>query len=178
MSRSNNIKSSSTQVVPVLSCYWRIYFEGFKISANEVTGLDEKISLIPYRAGNFLNGFQQIQVQERQNQILKVKWGIFPGGQNGADLIQLWRDTRSYYNKYNTIDILVTLQDDNDNEVMYWVCRHCIPTEFLGPTLQGQKSEIAMQTISLSVGSIQSYYVDVYPDILDSFFEKFKHNKH
>lgn len=165
-------KSFNMVEYPHLTCYWRVYFQNINISANEVSGLNEKIELMPYRNGNDSEKFNQIKKPNPQNSTLTIKWGIFTGGKNGAHIFQLWRDVRSYYNDWNSIDILVTLQDENDNEVLYWVCRNCIPVNYKGPTLNADKSEIAMQTLELSVESIRSYYVHDSAAELISYWNK------
>ena len=172
--RIHRERTASVTQYPNLTCYWDIYFGNLKVSAYEVTGLNESIDLIPWRQGSDTEGFKQVQVDKPTQSRLTVKWGVFTEGYNGAHVFQLWRDARSYYNDSNSIDILVTLLDENQNPVLYWICRNCIPVEYQGPSLKADESAIAMQTLVMTTSSIRSEYVFGAHSRYHNFLKRYK----
>ncbi len=162
---------------PNLTCYWELYFGTTKVSANEVSGLTESFELIPYRQGEDLDGYQQIKKVSPKRSRLTIKWGVFTFGNNGTHIFHQWRDTRAVYNDHNSVDILVILNDEDRQPVMYWICRGWIPVEYQGPTLKADTSEIAMQTLIMTTKSIRSTYVYGSQMSAESIFHQYAEEK-
>ncbi len=142
---------------PQLTCYWEVIFDNQTLSASEVSGLNEKLEYVEYRNG----GSPDPRVTKRLTKILggtiQITWGIFANPENGAHLYHLWRDERMTDHEDDAkIDITIILKDEKQNPVMSWICSGCYPTEYQGPTLKGDVSEIATQTLVIDCEKIMS----------------------
>lgn len=146
---------------PELTCYWRLEVDGKRLSANEISGLNEKLEYVTYRDGSNKDGVATKRLAKPSGGRITIKWAIFSEDNHGAQMFHNWRDDRTTHpDKDVRVDILITLLDQNEFPVIWWNCRNCTPLEYQGPTLKADVSEIAMQTLILEVEQIQSktYY--------------------
>lgn len=150
------IVSSRTEY-PHLTCYWTIDWDGIPFSAYEVTGLKESLDYIYYRAGNQGNNFDSQPVSKPGGTRITIKWGVFSSDAYGAHIFHNWRDERVHDpDEDSRINILIIHTDENGNGIIKWNCKGCKAIEYVGPTLKADESEIAMQSLVLSVEELRS----------------------
>mgnify|MGYP001547381174 CR=1 FL=1 len=147
----------SVKNYPQLTCYWEVLFDNKTLSAFEVSGLNEKLEYVEYRNGSNPDSRLTKRLTKILGGTIKITWGIFDENENGAHLYHIWRDDRlTDHDEDAKINILVILKDENRHPVMSWNCTGCYPVEYQGPTLKGDVSEIATQTLIIQAEKIKS----------------------
>lgn len=145
---------------PQLTCYWRVIFDGNQFSAYEVSGLTEKMAYVDDPSGSQEGGSSTMRLARPSGGRLTIKWGIFSTDVHGAHMFHKWRNDRiDHPEKKVSVDILITLLDENGHDVIQWHCQNCVPIEYRGPTLKTDENSIAMQTLILEVEEIRSEYL-------------------
>ena len=140
--------------------YWRLEIDGFQLSANEVSGLTEELEVCTYRAGDRVDGYTSKRAGLPKVGQLTVKKGIFTSDNYMEELFHKWRDDRSYNSdEGERVDILVTLVDENEADVLQWNCVACWPSKYEGPTLKGDESAIAFETMTFEVEEVHSLFM-------------------
>ena len=149
---------------PQLTCYWRIeimdpHLGDVQLSATEVSGLSERLKYESYRAGGDRDQFPHQRLGAPQGCTVTIKWGFFTEDQGGSHFFFRWKKNLRNTRKTATFNMNIILMDEKENDLLVWQCHHCTPQEYTAPTLYGDKSQVAIQTMTVEVKELVSEIV-------------------
>jgi phage tail-like protein len=130
---------------PMPKFSFRVVWDDTEASFHEVSGLDAKMDVIEYRAGNS-KVFSKIKMpgmQKAANVTLKrgvmtddhAFWGWF-------DAIKMNTITRK--------TVTIALLDEAGNPTMTWTLRNAFPTRITSTDLKADGNEVAIETLELA----------------------------
>ncbi len=85
-------KETTKSEYPHLSCYWLVGVNGIKLSAYEVSGLNEVQKSVHYRSRDDFGGALGMQPANTEPGQLTIKWGIISSDEPGAFIYHLWKE--------------------------------------------------------------------------------------
>ena len=124
-----------------------VEFGGSTVGFQEVSGLEQKTEIISYEDGSFINGAAPLKYpgKTKYSESITLKRGYFKGDTE----MQEWLEAiRSDDNARRNITI--TLLDESQNPMVSWNVMNVWPTEIGGLTLGAEKSEAAIEHITLA----------------------------
>lgn len=149
----------ATQEYAEITAYFQLDIDGAIVSCQEVSGLVEELEVCTFRHGDRADGYISKRAGLPKVGQITVKRGVFNSHSDFEDLLHKWRDDRSYNSDQGErFDMIVSLLDHNESEVVTWNCVACWPSKYEGPTLKGDESAIAFETIVFEVEEIHSEY--------------------
>lgn len=134
---------------PQINNFFRVEIDGLQFSVAEVTGLDREVEVIEYRPGDEIMGWKQARagiVKRSGNLVLKK--AVYEGDDHIATWFNSYEDNRSYMSvDGDRLDIIVTLVDEQENDIMTWNFHQCWPSKITGPSLKADDNSYAAESI-------------------------------
>ncbi len=133
--------------------YFRVEIDGLQFSVAEVTGLEREVEVIEYRAGDddiARGGWKHVRsgLAKRTGE-LTLKKAVYEGDDHISTWFNEFEDSRAYgSHEDGRLEILVTLLDEEENEIMNWNFYMCWPSKIKAPSLKADDSSYAAEEIS------------------------------
>ena len=139
---------TSTRVDPYKNFNFRVEIDGVTVAGfSECSGLTSEVEVIEYREG-------QDSTVRKLPGLAKFSDITLKRGITGSDDLQNWY--RNILNgQTDRRSGAVILLDDQKNEVVRWNFVGAFPRKLEGPHLNAQGNEVAIETIELSVESLE-----------------------
>ncbi|MBF8456133.1 phage tail protein [Kaistella sp. G5-32] len=131
---------------PVISQYhFLAEWGGSRIDFLEISGLDIFVDVVPMRGGSSPEEIEtKIPGLTRYNDII-LKRAVQVGDNEFYD----WIKTRSFGN-IERRDITISLLNEQHEPVISWRVKNCFPSQYIGPVLISNDSELATETLVLT----------------------------
>ena len=133
------------QQYPLPGFHFTVTWGGTRIGFSEVTGLTQENQAIEYRDGSFPE-FSSIKMPGlRKFSNITLKRGVV---KSDNDFVK-WISTV----KMNTVerrDVVISLLNENRDQVMTWKAHNAFPVKVEGPALKASGNEVAIETIELA----------------------------
>ncbi len=115
---------------------------GKSMGFSEVSGLNMEIEPILVRNGDFREEVEiKIPGQIKYSEV-SFKRGI---SRNDNEIFN-WINTK-YFGELERRNIVITLLNERKEPVIVWKLKNCFPIQYLGPVLQANDSNIAIETL-------------------------------
>lgn len=136
----------STQKIIALNRFV-VEFGGTTVGFQEVSGLEQKTEVISYEDGSFLNGAAPFKFpgKTKYSESITLKRGYFKGDLEMQEWLEAIRSDDTARR-----NIVITLLDESQNPMIVWNVMNVWPTEIGGLTLGAEKSEAAIEQITLA----------------------------
>lgn len=134
---------------PEINNYFRAEVDGLDFSVAEISGLEREVDVIDYRPGNEVMGVKQSRAGIfKAGGRVTFKKAIYKGDDNIEQWFNAMQDNRSYMSEDGErVDIVITLLDENETDVMQYNLHQCWPFKIVGPNLKGDDSSYAAEEI-------------------------------
>ncbi|MCP4442095.1 MAG: phage tail protein [Aureispira sp.] len=146
----------ATNEWPLAKFYFRVEFLDGPIevqgSFQGVEGLESEISVMEYRMGDSPLFFKSKRYGMMTYSNVTLKKGMFAGDMYLKDW---WNEySWNHSDRSNRHEILITLMDENDADMMTWTLKGCFPVKFTPSALDAEAdSEIALEELELACES-------------------------
>ncbi len=129
----------------LISCYnFLVDWGGNQIGFSEISGLNMEIEPILVRNGDFREEVEiKIPGQIKYSEVT-LKRGIL---KNDNDFFN-WINTKNT-GGLERRDIVIKLLNERQEPIVMWKLKNCFPTKYIGPVLQANDSDIAIETLVL-----------------------------
>jgi phage tail-like protein len=116
---------------------------------SRVSGLDQEVELLTYRAGNDRTSASRLVPGLVVNPTLTLERGLV-----GSLDLQEWIRTVTNEGAAAARDLAVDLLGEDRSPVYRWLVRGAVPTALRGPTLDANRSALAIETLVLRAVSV------------------------
>jgi len=135
---------------PYLNFNFLVQIDGDTVAGFREADLPEaRIEVAAYREGN-----------ERSNTVRRlpgrVEYGplvLRRGFAGDRTLFQWWRDVAD--GNLDRRNVVIILRDQSGRDVARWAFRDAMPTKYSGPSFRAQGNEVAIESIELTVESME-----------------------
>ena len=123
---------------------YKVDFGGQEAGFSEITGFDASIDVVEYREGNMTPPTPIKLPGLRKYSNITFKWGV-----TSSKAAYDWMSP-SFEKDIERKTILVTLLNENGEEVASWQIVNAWPVKFTGPEWNATASEIAIEHLELA----------------------------
>lgn len=136
---------------PQINNYFRVEIDGMQFSVAEVSGLEREVDVIDYRPGDEPMGIKQSRAGIfKAGGRVTLKKAIYEGDNEIEERFNAMQDNRSYMSvDGDRFDVVITLLDENENDIEIWNLHQCWPYKVVGTTLKADDSSYAAEEMHL-----------------------------
>lgn len=145
---------------PVPKFYFSVNIDGYDVSFQEITGLDQEFEFIEYRAGNEPELLKFKRAGLMKTGQISCKKGVFKCDENVFNIFDPLYEGKGdkYRSGSSGVDMTITLKDESDNNVITWNVVGAIPIKMSNGNLKADESAIAIEQIDFVFEKITSQF--------------------
>lgn len=130
---------------PLTTNHFIVEWGGTRMGFSEVSGIVIEHSAIEHREGSSPDDSPVIMPGHEKYNYLTLKRGIIQGDNE----FYQWINTVKF-NKAERRDMTITLLNESHEPVLRWKVRNAWPFKLIGPVLNANASEVAVETLQIA----------------------------
>ena len=130
---------------PLAKFYFQVEWDGELMEFQEVSGLDEVVQIIEYRAGKspVFSPIRMPGIKKHNN--ITLNKGTFKSKNKFWDWF-----SQIKMNTVNRVPVTISLLDESGAPIMVWTLANAWPTKIAGTDLESDANEVAIESIEIA----------------------------